>query len=211
MACRNLFPNRSWNGARRLSLIWRNPMLKLDWGDAKVWMDLATELHTRNTADPQNRHRSGYPQMNELNVAAVCAGYAFELIYKVLVRVGGGQPESSHEPSRAHAKLAQTERTEVERIISSHGWENASELLKHLDEYLCDKNRKYWMRPPPPGSGIATGVFHSGGRKGMDALQKLHEDLSNLALKRIEENPDVHEDWPGTASIPASPVYLPSP
>ena len=179
-------------------------MLKLDWGDAQVWMDIATTLYMRNAPNPPNpevlpRRTTAYPQVNELNVAAVCAGYAFELIYKVLVRVGGRQHKGRHEPSRAHAGLAPTERTEVERIITSHGWRDASELLAHLDEHLCDKDRKYWMRPPPPKVGRAQGVFHFDGRKRIDALKRLHKDLSALALKRINERPDGSEEvWPGT-------------
>ena len=174
-------------------------MLKLEWGDAQVWMDTAATLYMRNAANLEAQHRQpGYPWGNELNMAAVCAGYAFELIYKVLVRVGGEQPAGLHEPSQAHSRLAPEERTEVERIITSHGWKDASELLAHLDEHLCDKNRKYWMRPPPPRGGTAQGVFHFGGRKGLDALQRLHKDLSALALKRINER-DVYEDWPGIA------------
>ena len=41
-------------------------------------------------------------------------------------------------------------------------------------------------------------MFHFGGRKGMDALKRLHEELSDFAIERIEDNPDVYEDWPGT-------------
>ena len=177
-------------------------MLKLDWGDAQVWMDVATTLYMRNMPNPEvlPRGTTAYPRVNELNVAAVCAGYAFELIYKVLVRVGGRQHEGLHEPSRAHEKLAPRERTEVERIVTSHGWKDASELLAHLDEHLCDKDRKYWMRPPPPKVGTAQGVFHfGGGRKGIDALKRLHKDLSALALKGINERQDGPEEvWSGT-------------
>ena len=176
-------------------------MLKLDWGDAQVWMDIATTLYMRNMPNPEvpPRRTTAYPRVNELNVAAVCAGYAFELIYKVLVRVGGRQHEGLHEPSRAHERLAPRERTEVERIVTSHGWKDASELLAHLDEHLCDKNRKYWMRPPPPKVGAAQGVFHFGGRKGIDALKLLHKDLSALALKGINERQDGPEEvWSGT-------------
>ena len=119
-------------------------------------MDTAEMLYTRNASDPEEvqRRRPGYPWGNELNVAAVCAGYAFELIFKVMVRVRGGQPEPKHEPSEAYRKLAELapgDCTEVKRIITSHGWKDASEFLTYLDEHLCDKDRKYWIKPPKGG------------------------------------------------------------
>ena len=51
-------------------------MRKLDWGDAQIWMETAEMLYLRYTRDSGTglRERAGYPGMNELNVAAVCAG-----------------------------------------------------------------------------------------------------------------------------------------
>ena len=169
-------------------------MLKLYWGDAQVWMGIAKMLYIRNASF---RGRAGYPHTNELNVAAVCAGYAFELIFKVLVEVGGHLPAGTHKPSVAHNKLAEQDRIEVDRIIVAHGWD-AIKFLDYLDEELCHGNRKYWMRPRPPKTGPAKGSFDIGGPSGCDELQKLHTDLSNLAMKRINES--IHEEWPGTES-----------
>ena len=60
-------------------------MLKLDWGDAQIWMDTAEMLYLRNVENLRGSlPRAGYPGTNELNVANVCARYAFELIFKVL-------------------------------------------------------------------------------------------------------------------------------
>ena len=131
-------------------------MLKLDWGDAQVWMDTAVMLYARNATDPEKAQRRlpGYPWGNELNVAAVCAGYAFELIFKVLVKVRSGRPEPKHESSEAYRILrdiAPGDCDEIDRIVANHGWNNSSDLLKLLDEQFCDKDRKYWMRPPKGG------------------------------------------------------------
>ena len=171
-------------------------MLKLDWGDAQVWMDTAEMLYLPNVENPQGSlPRTDYPHMNELNVAAVCAGYAFELIFKVLVKTGGKQPEPVHEPSVAYERLTTEDKVVVDEIIVNHGWNNPDELLEYLDEELCDRNRKYWGRSPKGGNAKA--VFSSGERKGMDALKRLHKELSDLAIQRIEENPEVYEDWSG--------------
>ena len=175
-------------------------MLKLDWGDAQVWMDTAEMLYLRNVENPRGSiQRAGYPGTNELNVAAVCAGYAYELIFKVLVRAGDDEPEAVHKPSAAYKLLIKEDRTAVDRIILKHKWNDSSEFLAYLDEYLCHGDRKYWMRPKQGGDiDDIEVVFSFGGRKGMDALKKLHKELSDFAIKRIEENPEVYEDWPGT-------------
>ena len=171
-------------------------MLKLDWGDAQVWMDVAENLYTRNAKNREDAEfmSPGYPHGNEMNVSAVCAGYAFELIYKVLVKVGRGQPIATHSPSCAHKKLSKEDRKEVERIILSHGWKNHHELLTYLDNYLCHGDRKYWMRPK--SGGKARGNFYIGGLKGIVALKRLHKDISKFAMERINETG--HEIWPGT-------------
>lgn len=175
----------------------RYRMLKLDLGDARVWMDTAEVLYLRNVGNPSEsrRRRIGYPHANELNVAAVCAGYAFELLFKVLARAGGGEPKAKHEPSAAYSHFKPTDRSEVDRILAQHGWNQPDELLEFLDKNLCDKDRKYWMRPR--GGGDAKGTFYFSGRKTMDALNRLHEELSRFAIKQIGANPKVHEDWPG--------------
>lgn len=172
-------------------------MLKVDWGDAQVWMDTAETLYLRNVENPRGSlPRAGYPGTNELNVANVCAGYAFELIFKVLARAGHNQPKPKHEPSAAYRCLTPEDRVAVDRIILKHGWNNSDELLAHLDKYLCHGDRKYWMRPLKGGN--AKVVFSFGGRKGMDALKRLHKELSDFAIERIQQNPEVYEDWPGT-------------
>lgn len=169
-------------------------MLKLYWGDAKAWMGVAKKLYTSSAES--FREPAGYPHSNEVNVAGVCAGYAFELIYKVLVEVSGQLPEGVHWPRVAHERLDRQDRKEVERIINNHGWD-VSEFLVYLDT-LCHGDRKYWMRPRPPKTGPAKGSFHIGGPRGFDELEKLHSDLASLAMKRINETR--HEDWPGTES-----------
>ncbi len=169
-------------------------MLKTRWGDAQVWMRTAADFYGRNE-DAFQRGPSGYPRTSELNVAAVCAGYAFELVYKVLVEASGGESTAVHRPSAAHNKLGENDRVEVERIVSEHGW-SIRDFLCYLDEKLCHGDRKYWMKPAKPAKGAAPVRFHIGGRYGLDELGKLHAQLSDLAMRRINETR--HEVWPGT-------------
>ena len=164
-------------------------MNKLAWGDAQVWMDMAVRLYNNE------RDKKGvrYPKENELNVAYVCAGYAFELVFKILVDLSGTIPAPKHEPSVAFGKMSVRYRTEIKRLVTNHGWKDIGSFLDHLDNNLCHKDRKYWMRPRQ--GGPARGSFQLGGIRGINALSQLHGALSNFVLESIEKDSDVHEVW----------------
>ena len=162
--------------------------LKLGWGDAQVWMDTATDLYMRNLKESLAGEQLRYTQLSEMNVACVCAGYAFEILYKVLVQVGWGTPEASHKPSNAHRVLVEQDREEVEQILAQHGWSDPGEFLTFLDEDFCSGSRKYWMQKPDY-TGTQRGRFPEVGRKVMTDLQRLHRQLSEFALRRINEQP----------------------
>ena len=164
-------------------------MNKLAWGDAQVWMDESVRLYN-NAGDEKDAR---YPKENELNVAYVCAGYAFELVFKILVDLSGTIPTAKHEPSVAFGKMAAKYRTEVKRIVTKHGWRDIGSFLDHVDNNLCHKDRKYWMRPPQGGPAKAS--FQLGGIRGINALSQLHGALSNFVLEAIESDSDVHEVW----------------
>ena len=164
-------------------------MNKLAWGDAQVWMDASVRIY--NNAGDERGAR--YPKENEFNVAYVCAGYAFELIFKILVNLSGTIPTAKHEPSVAFGKMAVKYRAEVKRIVIKHGWKDIGAFLDHLDNNLCHKDRKYWMRPPQ--GGPASAWFQLGGIRGIKALGQLHGALSNFVLEAIENDSDVHEVW----------------
>ena len=52
-------------------------MLKLDWGDAQVWMDIATTLYMRNAPA---RRTTAYPRANELNGRSATQGCVVALL-----------------------------------------------------------------------------------------------------------------------------------
>ena len=58
-------------------------------GDAQVWMELADMLHRKNKILREGE------QLNSLSVANVCAGYAFEFVFKVLASGGSDHGASS--------------------------------------------------------------------------------------------------------------------
>ena len=170
-------------------------MLKPEWGYARVWMELAEQLYISSTSNGM-RFDPGYPDRNRFNVAKVCAGYAFELVFKVLARTGGGEPEPRHEPSLAYKCIEDLENKEifdsVNEILARHGWGDHSELMSCLDG-ISDKDQKYWMRTKKGPRNPS--YFSIGGRKGMDALRRLHNDLSQLAVAQIDSNTGWHERW----------------
>ncbi|MDE0250013.1 MAG: hypothetical protein OXK72_03295 [Gammaproteobacteria bacterium] len=172
-------------------------MLKTSLGDALIWMETAETLYLKGT-EKLNEYRgvrTHYPHVNKLNVAAVCAGYAFELALKVLVEAGGETREFEHKASTAYQQLIPGDREDVDRIIAKHGWHNPDEFLAYLDEHFCHRDRKYWMVSRKGGK--ARGVFSMGGRKGMNALRKVHKELSALALKKINDSRLIYEEWLG--------------
>ena len=176
-------------------------MLKLDLGDAQIWMRVAEDMYLQS-ADA-SRSGQNYPKTNQHNVAFVCAGFAFELLFKVLARAGGGDPPAVHRPSKAYKKIKQLPDKKladsVGKIFLQHGWSDTEELFAFLDD-LCDFNRKYWGLPPN-GTGGRKATFSFGGRKEFDALGKMHRDLSRLALREIDANTDTMEVWDGIHAI----------
>lgn len=178
-------------------------MLKVDWGDAQVWMSTAAELYCSERARNNARNRLApdrYPKENELNVAYVCAGYAFELIFKILVKLSGNRPKPKHEPGIAYGNISPKYCIEVEKIALEHGWVDINSFLEFLDDVLCHRDRKYWGQPP--GGGPAHAKFHFGGMKGIDELSRLHEKLSNFALDAINTDLDVEEIWAVSNKVP---------
>ena len=170
-------------------------MLKLDWGDAQIRMGMAEMLYLRNVGNPEEYpHRpTGYPRMNELNVAAVCAGYAFELLFKVLVKAGRDElPKAEHEPSKAYGDLTPKDKVEIDRIIVEHEWNDPADLLAFLDKDLCDKNRKYWMRLPRGGEAIIRRDREAGrirlARRAFEPSGESHRD-TYAAASRQERAP----------------------
>ena len=172
-------------------------MLKLDLGDAAIWMETAEDLYVQSARTAQAE--AGFPQTNQLNVACVCAGYAFELLFKVLVRAGGGKPAAEHAPSKAYEMMKELPDkglgNSVDEILGQHGWVDPEVFLGFLND-LCKVERKYWGLPPS-GRGSRSSTFHIGGRKAFDALRRLHQALSNFALFTIESNNGFEEIWPG--------------
>ena len=166
--------------------------LRIYAGDAQVWMNVAAELYQR-AAFPS---RMAWPSANELNVANVCTGYAFELAYKALVQSTGQIPISSHRVRDAHEKLDRDTGMKVESIILAHGWSNVDQFLNYFDATLRHEERRYWMTPKEQATDDTVVKHHvSYGYSGIDSLAKLHHELIVLYEDLLAQDRD--EDTEG--------------
>ena len=145
-------------------------------------MRIAKDLHDRNMAAfPMKLNES--PYANEMNVANVCVGYAFELAYKALVEAGERKPrEWTHSLRHAHNHLSSEIRIKTEQVIVTNGWKTVDAFLNHFDDNICHTRCRYWMRPksPPLAGDTARHQVWFGYPAGIDSLAKLHEGLLDL-------------------------------
>ena len=176
--------------------VWRGTMIKAYIGDAKVWMRVALELHGPN-AKAFAEGKLGlrvYPHANQLNVAAVCAGYAFELVIKALIRGGLKEPTDGHMPRDVLKQMSPCLQNRVRSMIVAHGWVRPDHFICFLREDFCHKDRKYWNRPKEGGPAKGQAIFE--GPHSIPGLAPLFADLAELALGLADQ-----EDWPGLARI----------
>ena len=161
-------------------------------------MDTAEMLFKRNVDNPEEflKKPSGYPHTSEVHVSIVCAGYAFEILFKVMVRMSGDEPKATHNPSAAYKKLAQIDRDSVDEIVAKHGWSDSNEFLSFLNNHLCNVNLKYWMRPREGGE--LKGNFYLSGKRSISNLKLLHDDLTDHTVTRVKTCPTgADEIWMG--------------
>lgn len=171
-------------------------MIKAYIGDAKVWMRVALELHCPNAkAFTEGTLRCRiYPHANELNVAAVCAGYAFELVIKALIRGGLKEPTGGHMPEDVLEQMSPCLQDGVSSLIVAHGWVRPETFIRFLREDFCHRDRKYWNRPIEGGPARGQAIFE--GPDSIPGLAPLFNDLADLALGLADQ-----EDWPGLARM----------
>lgn len=181
-------------------------MMKQAWGDSQVWMQTAIGLFEASDM-PIARRNIGYPGTNQLNVAYVCTAYAFEFIFKALVKAAGDTPPGDHEIHKIYNELTKDDRAEVKRLFAEHGYAKPGALLDALDAHYTHGDRKYWMEPKPSNregqeqtekeTKSLPLTFHFGGKASIPDLARLHGDLSELARERITTQERLDEIWPG--------------
>ena len=143
-------------------------------GDSQVWMQIATER-----ARSAGRGFRG-ANHNELNVAHVCTGLAFELAMKTLAIAEGRSVVPTHEATKIYRSLSQDSRTRIERAAET----DIDGLLQYLDREMCHPDRKYWMMDRR-GRHQGTGFFLS---PEIPTLAALHAKIIDIAGENTFEN-----------------------
>ena len=82
---------------------------------------------------------------NQLNVAHVCMGLAFELVLKALAVSEGRRFKVKHDALTNYRALSQASQDKVAQAISTHTGMPVEDYLNYLDERMCHPDRKYWM------------------------------------------------------------------
>ena len=136
-------------------------------GDSQVWMEIAIER-----ASTSGRGLSG-ANHNELNVAHVCTGLAFELAMKALAKSEGRGVVPTHEATKIYQSLNENSRIKIAQAAGT----DIEDLLRHLDREMCHPDRKYWMMDRGGRHG-ATGFFLS---QTIPRLAVLHRAIVDIA------------------------------
>ncbi|MCY4613357.1 MAG: hypothetical protein OXB94_07035 [Nitrospira sp.] len=110
-------------------------------GDSQVWMKTALEKDQRSG---RGRH-DVETDSNELNVAHVCTGLAFELALKALAKSEGRPITKKHEAEKNYRNLGTKSQARIKKFVEENTPNTIENLLKYLDERMCHPDRKYWM------------------------------------------------------------------
>ena len=133
------------------------------------------------------------PNQNKLNVAFVCTGYAFELIFKIPVKISGIEKNYQHETHIAYVKMCRKYQDGFEKIVNAHGWDDIIVFMHYLDSVVHHRDRKYWMQPPKGGAAYATAYLD--GPKSISSLADFHKELWWYVHGVIETDSDILELW----------------
>ena len=110
-------------------------------GDSQVWMKTAVDKDKSS-----GRGQSGVEvDSNELNVAHVCVGLAFELVLKALAKSERRPIRTKHESLKNYRALSKKSQERIAQIVKTHTSNSVERFLRYLDDSMCHPDRKYWM------------------------------------------------------------------
>ena len=106
--------------------------------DSRVWMATAVRLAGEEVGE------AGLAT-GEQNVAICCAGIAFELALKALVKISGADVIPSHRVCKVFSRLNAAHKKELNEYIRAEFRWNAPGFMRYMDEFVCHPDRKYSM------------------------------------------------------------------
>ena len=120
--------------------------------DSLAWMTQAVQAYEMSIST-----KAGSTNINALNVARVCCGYALEFAYKAILYGQGKHPIkelASHILVDLHKEVEQPLRDTIESVgrclfprASADDASEAPGFIIGLAEHYTDPRHKYWMRP----------------------------------------------------------------
>ena len=124
-------------------------------GTSQVWMRTAIHVF----GERPNRQVDEL-EAYELNVADVCAAYAFELVLKALAMSEGQAFRPSHAFESNYLAVSKRSQARMAEIVIRHTPYTINEFIQEMDKRVSDPDRKYWMVGPrgeqrPVGLGLA--------------------------------------------------------
>lgn len=145
-------------------------------GDSQVWANTAVMLYERG------RSKLGESVLNadhnQLNVAHVSMGLAFELALKALAVSEGRRFSGSHDARINYDALSPSSRDKIAQAIKDHSGMSVQRYLEYLDERMCHPDRKYWMVEK---SGAAGGTgFSDIPALGVSVAARIHREIADM-------------------------------
>ena len=159
--------------------------LSLWLGDSQTWAATAVMLDELGRAKPGESVVNA--NHNQLNVAHVSMGLAFELALKALAVSEGRRFSGKHEATINYGELSPSSRDKVAKAIKDHSGMSVRYYLEYLDERVCHPDRKYWM-VDKSGAARASG-FANIPELGIPVAAKIHGDIANM----VGQN--TFQDW----------------
>ena len=141
-----------------------------------MWMKTAVEKDQGSGRGQQDVETD----TNELNVAHVCTGLAFELALKALAISEGRPITKKHEAEKNFRNLGKKSQTRIKQFVETNTPQTIERLLEYLDERMCHPDRKYWM-VGRRGEHRAVGFVHSVPGLVIPDLATVHAEIVQMA------------------------------
>ena len=145
-------------------------------GDSQAWANTAVML------DERGRSRPGESVLdadhNQLNVAHVSMGLAYELALKALAVSEGRRFSGSHDARINYDALSPSSQDMIAQAIKDHSGMSVQLYLEYLNERMCHPDWKYWMVEK---SGAAGGTsFSEIPVLGISVGARIHREIADM-------------------------------
>ncbi len=156
-------------------------------GDSQAWANTAVMLDEHGRAKPGESVLNA--DHNQLNVAHVSMGMAFELALKALAVSERRGLSGKHEAVINYGTLSPSSQNKVAQAIKKHSGMSVQDYLEYLDERMCHPYRKYWM-VDKRGSGHFMGFTNPNAIPSLSiaVAAKIHGEIADMVGENAFQN-----------------------